>query len=111
MDCVFCEIIAKRSPANFRYEDDDLIVIDNQLTWVPVMLMVIPRQHMTQEELWRSPLMPRASGLAVEMGEKYCPRGFRLLSNFGRNAMQSQPHGHLHVLGGTFLGHYVRHDA
>ena len=32
---------------------------------------------------------------------------FRLLTNFGYDAMQSQEHGHLHILGGTFLGHYV----
>jgi diadenosine tetraphosphate (Ap4A) HIT family hydrolase len=36
-----------------------------------------------------------------------CPGGFRLLTNFGYDAMQSQEHGHLHILGGTFLGHYV----
>ena len=36
-----------------------------------------------------------------------CPGGFRLLTNFGYDAMQSQEHGHLHILGGTYLGHYV----
>ena len=37
----------------------------------------------------------------------WIPGGFRLTSNFGYDAMQSQEHGHLHILGGTFLGHYV----
>jgi len=41
------------------------------------------------------------------MGEKHCPGGFRLVSNFGRDAMQSQEHAHVHVLGGTFLGEYA----
>ena len=41
------------------------------------------------------------------MGEEHCQRGFRLLSNLGYEAMQSQEHGHVHILGGTFLGEYA----
>ena len=105
--CVFCEIIAGRSPATVRYQDDEAIVIVNRLTWVPVMLLVMPKQHMTQIELWSSNLMTRLGNIAVDMGCKYAPTGFRLLSNFGHDGMQSQSHGHLHVIGGTFLGPYA----
>ena len=62
---------------------------------------------MTQGELWSSDVMAQVARAAVEAGEKYCPRGFRLLSNFGADAMQSQPHGHVHVIGGTYLGEYA----
>jgi len=41
------------------------------------------------------------------MGMAHCPKGFRLVSNLGSDAMQSQEHGHVHVLGGTFLGEYA----
>ena len=51
--------------------------------------------------------MAKVSAAAAEMGAKHCPRGFRLLSNFGPDAMQSQPHAHVHVIGGTFLGEYA----
>ena len=44
---------------------------------------------------------------AVKMGAEHCPRGFRLLSNFGFDAMQSQEHAHVHVIGGVFLGEYA----
>jgi diadenosine tetraphosphate (Ap4A) HIT family hydrolase len=37
-----------------------------------------------------------------------CPDGYRLLSNFGNDALQTQEHAHLHVIGGTKLGLYVR---
>lgn len=107
MYCVFCEIVAGREPATVRYQDGDLIVIDNVLRWLPVMLLVIPRQHLRQEEFWSSDLIATASRLAVEMGKQHCPHGFRLLCNFGYDAMQSQEHGHLHVLGGAFLGPYA----
>ncbi|MEE9198978.1 MAG: HIT family protein [Dehalococcoidia bacterium] len=105
MDCVFCDIIAGREPANIRYEDDNVIVFDNNLTWAPVMLLVVGKRHLTQEEFWRD--MSEVGAVAVEMGQRYCPGGFRLLSNFGADAMQSQEHGHLHVIGGTFLGPYA----
>ena len=105
--CVFCEIIAGRSPAKVVYEDDDVIAIHNQLNWVPVMLLVIPKKHMTQKEMWNDPVMAQIANVAVEMGDSHCPGGYRLLSNFGHQGMQSQTHGHLHVLGGTHLGRYV----
>ena len=106
MYCTFCEIVAGREPATIRYEDDEVLVFDNLLRWVPVMLIVVPKRHVSQEELWRD--IGRVGQVAVAMGNKHCPRGFRLLSNFGEDGMQSQPHGHIHVLGGTHLGIYVR---
>lgn len=107
--CTFCEIVSGRQPANVRYEDEDILVFDNRLDWAPVMLLVVPKLHMTQTELWTSGnLFARMSSLAVAMGEQHCPDGFRLLSNFGPDGMQSQSHGHLHVVGGQRLGPYVR---
>ena len=105
--CVFCEIVAGREPARIRYADEDLIVIVNQLTWVPVMLLAMPKQHLSQIQMWRGELMGRLGRVAVDMGCMYAPNGFRILSNFGHDGLQSQSHGHLHVIGGTFLGHYA----
>jgi len=106
-NCVFCEIVAGRSPAKVRYLDEDIIVIVNRLTWVPVMLLVMPKKHYTQLELWNSGLLNRLGSVAAEMGCKYSVGGFRILSNFGPDGMQSQSHGHLHVVGGTRLMEYA----
>ena len=105
--CVFCEIIAGHEPADVRYQDDHVIVFRNRLNWVPVMLLAVPKEHMTQGELWTSETMLHVARAAAEMGDKYSPEGFRLLSNFGLQAMQSQVHAHVHILGGTFLGEYA----
>ena len=105
MSCVFCDIVAKKEPATVRYEDDDVIAFDNYLDWSPVMILVIPKKHMSQEELWRN--VGRVGEIAIQLGKKHCPGGFRLVSNLGHDAMQSQPHAHVHVLGGMFLGRYV----
>ena len=83
-------------------------MFDNRLDWVPVMLLLVPKRHLTQIELWSSgDLMSRMAALAVQLGETYCPGGFRVLSNFGTDGRQTQPHGHLHVIGGTRLGLYA----
>ena len=103
--CTFCRIVAREEPAEILFEDDQVLVFRNRLRWVPVMLLVVPKEHRSQEELWRK--LGRVGEVAVEMGLAHCPDGFRLLSNVGFDAMQSQSHGHVHVLGGTFLGEYA----
>ena len=106
--CVYCEIVTGRSLANVRYEDEDILVFDNELDWVPIMILIIPKRHLTQIEFWRhSDLMPKATTLALSLGEELSPDGFRVLSNFGRDAEQTQEHAHLHVIGGSYLGLYV----
>ncbi len=103
--CTFCRIIAHEEPAEILFEDEQVVVFRNRLKWAPVMLVVVPTEHRTQEELWQR--LGRVGEVAVEMGRQHCPNGYRLLSNVGADAMQSQHHGHIHVLGGTFLGEYA----
>lgn len=106
MKCVFCEIIAGREPGKVLYQDDKVVAIENKLKWAPVMILVMPRKHVTQEEMWKND-MDRIGALAMKLGAKHCPNGFRLLSNVGWDAMQTQEHGHLHVIGGMYLGPYA----
>ena len=107
--CTFCRIVDGTLPSRQEYEDDLILAFQNHLNWVPVMLLIVPKEHMTQEELWGSgDILARLGRLAVKLGTERCPGGFRVLSNFGRDAMQSQYHGHLHVIGGKHLGLYVR---
>ena len=105
--CEFCDIVARRGPADIRYEDERLIVFRNRLRWVPLMLLIAPREHMSQHEFWTSPLFAEAAALAVRIGHEDAPDGFRLASNFGEDALQTQPHAHLHIVGGAGLGLYL----
>jgi len=116
-DCVFCDIVAHQpwEPAKFAYEDDDVAVFHNVLGWIPVMLLAVPRgriigeegaldRHYEQHDLWRN--MGRLGGVAIEMGRTHCrfegAARFRLVSNFGSIALQTQSHAHMHVLGAPF---------
>jgi len=105
--CVFCAIINGESPANILYNNDQLVVIENVLNWAPIMLLIIPKIHISQEEMWSDELMSSVGKVAISVGKLICPDGFRLLSNLGNDAMQSQDHAHLHVVGGAYLGPYV----
>ncbi len=101
-ECVFCRIVAGESDARWEQKDagKGAVCFHNQLRWERVMLLIVPPVHMTQEELWGGSALYDVAGLAVEMGEALCPEGFRVLSNFGRDAHQSQEHAHLHVISG-----------
>jgi diadenosine tetraphosphate (Ap4A) HIT family hydrolase len=102
-ESTFSRIIAGELPAQWESNDPALPVVcfRNRLKWERVMLLVVPRDYMTQEELWTGDVLVDALRLAVEMGEKHCPEGFRVLSNFGRAAHQSQLHAHIHVISGV----------
>lgn len=103
--CVFCDIVAGIEPARVVHRDDDVMVFWNVLGWVPVMLLAVPTRHMTQNQMWRD--VARVAQIAVEVGERHCPHGFRLVSNFSYDGQQSQEHAHIHILGGEHLGPYV----
>ncbi len=109
-DCIFCQIADGTSPARQEHLIDDdgqllsggnLIAFHNRLDWARVMLLIIPRDHMTQAEYWTTHLLTEAAQLATALGDKQCPEGYRLISNFGRVAHQSQEHAHLHLISGA----------
>ncbi len=101
-DSTFSRIISGELPAKWVSNDPDspVVCFHNRLRWERVMMLVVPRQYMTQEQMWRDDVLLDALRLAVDIGEEHCREGFRVLSNFGRAAHQSQLHAHLHVISG-----------
>lgn len=101
-DSTFSRIVSGDLAAKWVSNEPDspVVCFYNRLKWERVMLLVVPRTYMTQEEMWQDYVLQDALRLAVKVGEELCPEGFRVLSNFGRGAHQSQLHGHLHVISG-----------
>ena len=130
-DCTFCRIVAGQSPAKWISPPDTVVqsrlragwapgpdgggaaCFTNRLRWERVMLLAVPLGHLTQQEMWREPAIEAVARLAVRIGLDRCPEGFRLLSNFGRAAHQSQPHAHVHIVSGTAreLGRFLQTDS
>ena len=120
-ESTFSRIIAGELPAKWVENDPSspVVCFHNRLKWERVMLLVVPRNYMTQEQLWRDDVLQDALRLAVKVGQEHCPEGFRVLSNFGRGAHQSQLHAHIHVISGLArniasaqpLGEWERHNS
>jgi len=102
--CVFCSIVAGESEAKWEVSPGSgskVACFHNRLKWVRLMLLIVPIEHMTQREFWTSDALTEAAEMAVEMGDAHCSSdGYRVISNFGLQAHQSQSHAHLHVISG-----------
>lgn len=104
-DCLFCNIVAGKIPAQLVHEDDMTVAFLDINPQAPTHLLVIPRKHIpTANELSPSDdaLLGRmyrvAARLAAERG--IASEGWRAVMNTNRGAGQTVFHLHLHVLGG-----------
>ena len=104
-DCLFCRIIAKKTPAKIIYDDEDVTAFEDVNPQAPVHTLIVPKKHLsttldiTEED---NELIGRlfmvANRVAMEKG--IAERGFRLVMNTNPGAGQSVYHIHLHLLGG-----------
>ena len=105
---LFEKIAAREIPAQIIQEDEDLIVFHDINPQAPVHVLVVPKKpiprlaHATAEdEKLLGKLLLKAQEMAKSLG--IAESGFRVVINSGRNAGESVPHLHLHLLGGRRL--------
>lgn len=102
MDCLFCEIIAGKTPAYFVYEDSTHIAIMDKYPIHRGHTLVMPREHhekiidMTPTSV--SELFTRILPIARGIIEATNADGFNIGQNNGRAANQIIPHVHVHVI-------------
>lgn len=108
-DCVFCRIASGELDADVVHSTDQVVAFRDINPQAPVHVQVIPRRHVKDaSELQRtdaellSEMMAAAREVAAQAG--IAERGYRLLFNIGKDASNTIPHLHLHVLGGRRLG-------
>jgi diadenosine tetraphosphate (Ap4A) HIT family hydrolase len=101
--CVFCDIIAGRSPASLVYRDEYCIAVMDICPVNPGHLLVIPVNHATH----LADLQPRVGGALFEVAQRLAAairasgvkaEGINLLLADGEAAGQEVFHVHLHVL-------------
>ncbi len=44
-DCVFCRIVARQTPADIAFEDDEVLAFKDIYPKAPVHLLIIPKRH------------------------------------------------------------------
>ena len=112
-DCLFCGIVAGDVPAQIVYSTDTVLAFKDIAPAAPLHVLVVPRRHITDASVITpddgpilADLLLAARQVAEDAGVAGPDRGYRLMFNVGPDAMNSVPHLHLHVLGGTNLsGH------
>jgi diadenosine tetraphosphate (Ap4A) HIT family hydrolase len=113
--CIFCAIIAGKSPASLFYEDDTVIGLMDIAPVTPGHALIIPKKHTayltdldeeTGRHMWtiaqRTAAALRKSGLRCE--------GVNLFLADGEAAFQEVFHVHLHVFP-RFKGDSFKIDA
>ena len=106
-DCIFCQIVAGKIPADIVFEDEQILVFKDIQPRAAVHLLAIPKIHiesldaLTDEHqmlighiILQLPQLARAQGL---------PDGFRTIINTGPGGGQEVGHLHVHLLGGDNL--------
>lgn len=95
MNCVFCEIVAGRSPAVMIKEWDETIAFKPLGPVNPGHMLVIPRAHVDNANI--DPAITAATMLrAVELSSLY--DSANILTSIGKPATQSIFHLHIHVI-------------
>ncbi|WP_456431980.1 histidine triad nucleotide-binding protein [Thermosulfuriphilus sp.] len=108
-DCIFCKIIKGEIPADFVYQDEDLVAFKDINPQAPVHILIVPRRHISSinslaeddAELVAKVIMA-GKKVAEELG--IAQSGYKLLFNVERGGGQVIFHLHLHLLGGWLEG-------
>jgi len=108
-DNLFAKIIRREIPATIVYEDDRALAFRDIGPKAPVHILVIPKKDiarvseaMTEDEPLLGHLLTVVAQIARQEGVD--ETGYRLVINKGRDAGESVPHLHVHLLGGRALG-------
>ena len=107
---IFARILRGELPSKKVYEDEHALAFHDIQPQAPIHILVIPKgayvswddfsAHASAEEI--AGFVKAVGHVAREQG--LVTRGYRLLSNIGRNGGQEVPHLHVHLFGGGPLG-------
>lgn len=107
-ECVFCRIVKGEIPSDKVYEDDKILVFRDIRPQAPVHFLVVPKKHITSiSEMTEAdvPLVGQMVNIATRMAVAagIADKGYRLVTNSGKEGGQVVGHLHWHILGGRQL--------
>ena len=111
-DCIFCKIIDGKIPSSKVYEDDYCIAFKDINPQMPVHIVVTPKLHkasVLEFEESEAELLGRLQLAIANIArqEGLTENGFRVINNCGKDAKQSVPHIHYHILAGGEMGERI----
>jgi histidine triad (HIT) family protein len=103
-DCLFCNMIAGKTPSRKVYEDDQVFVIEDIRPQGPTHVLVLPKKHirgLKEAQPEDAEIIGRMHLVAAEIArERGIEDGYRTCFNIGPRSGQSVFHLHLHLIGG-----------
>ena len=102
MSCIFCEIVEKKRPGHFIYEDDNYVAFLDRYPIDTGHALVLPRNHF--EKVTDMPadkvgeLFSRIPKIARAVIKTTQADAFSMAQNNGRAAKQIVPHVHVHII-------------
>ena len=111
-DCIFCKIIKGEIPSKKVYEDDYCFAFRDIAPQMPVHIVVAAKKHVSSVLGFGSEDREFLGGIQLAIAniarqEGLCKNGFRVINNCGRDAKQSVPHLHYHILAGGDMGERI----
>jgi histidine triad (HIT) family protein len=105
---LFEKIIARQIPARIVYEDEHVCAFHDITPHAPVHVLIVPCKPIprvgeagAEDAAVLGHLLLKAAVVARQLG--LAEGGYRLVINNGRDAGESVPHLHCHILGGRSL--------
>ena len=98
--CVFCGIVAHRTPAHILLEDESTVAFLDLFPWSRGHLLVVPKVHkarLTDLSFDLQTALLRTLGEMCRRTERLTPN-YNLGLNAGRPAGQVVPHVHFHII-------------
>ncbi len=104
-ECIFCNIINRKLPSEFLYEDDTMVVFKDIHPHAPIHLLIVPKKHIRSiNDLGEDDksIVSETIDIAKMMAVKtdISRSGYKLLFNVEKGGGQVIFHLHLHLMGG-----------
>ena len=106
---LFEKIIRRDIPAGIVHEDNEIIAVHDVNPQAPVHVLIIPKKAVPrigeagpEDAALLGKLLLASARIAQTLG--VYDSGYRLVVNHGRDAGETIPHLHVHLLGGRPLG-------
>jgi histidine triad (HIT) family protein len=107
---LFQRIIAREIPADIVHEDEHTLAFRDITPQAPIHILIVPKQPIPRvgeavpgDQAQLGALLLAAGEVARKLGVSATDQGFRLVINHGRNAGETVPHLHVHLLAGRPL--------
>jgi histidine triad (HIT) family protein len=105
---IFEKIIAREIPARIVHETDEFLAFHDVTPQAPVHVLIVPKHvipRVAEASDADATVLGRMLAASGEIAKKVgvAESGYRLVINNGRDAGESVPHLHIHLLGGRHL--------